>query len=140
MQVFVLGASNLPWDLDHAVLQLVLMTCCMQVLRRFEKRITDPRRQWKLSPTDLESRRKWYSYSKARDQMLEATDTEESPWNLIRSDDKKRARLNCISHLLSQIPYSPAIHPEVKMPDRLDHQAYDDVASIAGRNWVPEKF
>ena len=69
--------------------------------RRFEARITDPLRQWKLSPMDLPSRSRWYDYSRARDMMLKATDTEGAPWHIVRSDDKKRARLNCISHLLS---------------------------------------
>ena len=73
--------------------------------RRFEARIEDPLRQWKLSPMDLPSREKWYEYSRARDRMLEATDTKHAPWHIVRSDDKKRARLNCISHLLSLIPY-----------------------------------
>src|SRR5215471_4315157 len=73
--------------------------------RRFKARIEDPLRQWKLSPTDLPSRSRWYDYSRARDTMLEATDTEAAPWYIVRSDDKKRARLNCISHLLGLIPY-----------------------------------
>ena len=73
--------------------------------RRFEARIEDPLRQWKLSPVDLPSREKWYEYSRARDMMLKATDTKHAPWYLVRSDDKKRARLNCISHLLKLIPY-----------------------------------
>ena len=72
--------------------------------RRFEARINDPRRQWKLSPTDLYSRSRWYEYSRARDGMLEATDTEFAPWYIVPSDDKRRARLNCIRHLLSLIP------------------------------------
>ena len=69
--------------------------------RRFEARIEDPLRQWKLSPTDLESRRRWYDYSRARDRMLEITDTAQAPWYIVRSDNKRRARLNCIAHLLS---------------------------------------
>lgn len=73
--------------------------------RRFRARILDPLRQWKLSPTDLPSRARWYDYSRARDMMFEATDTEAAPWYIVRSDDKKRARLNCISHLLTLIPY-----------------------------------
>src|SRR4051812_18063015 len=72
--------------------------------RRFEARITDPIRQWKLSPMDLPSRSRWFEYSKARDQMLKATDSKHAPWNILISDDKKRARLNCIRHLLSAIP------------------------------------
>src|SRR5262249_8754230 len=73
--------------------------------RRFEARITDPLRQWKLSPTDLCSRSRWFEYSRARDMMFDATDTEFAPWYIVPSDDKRRARLNCISHLLSLIPY-----------------------------------
>src|SRR5437588_4137317 len=73
--------------------------------RRFEARIEDPLRQWKLSPMDLESYARWYSYSRARDMMLEVTDTRTAPWPIVPSDDKRRARLNCISHLLNLIPY-----------------------------------
>src|SRR5262249_9566259 len=73
--------------------------------RRFEARIPDPRRKWKLSPMDLPSRTKWFEYSRARDMMLKATDTKHAPWYIVRSDDKKRARLNCITHLLGLIPY-----------------------------------
>ena len=73
--------------------------------RRFEARIEDPLRQWKPSAMDLPSRSKWYAYSRARDQMLEATDTEHAPWYIVRSDDKRRARLNLIAHFLSLIPY-----------------------------------
>jgi polyphosphate kinase 2 len=73
--------------------------------RRFEARIEDPLRQWKLSPMDMESFGRWYEYSQARDKMLEATDSKHAPWYLVRSDDKRKARLNCISHLLSMIPY-----------------------------------
>ena len=77
--------------------------------RRFEARIEDPLRQWKLSPTDLCSRSKWFEYSRARDMMLEATDTKFAPWYIVPSDDKRRARLNCISHLLNQIRYEPLL-------------------------------
>ena len=73
--------------------------------RRFEARINDPLRQWKLSPMDLPSRSKWFEYSRARDKMLKATDTKRAPWHIVRSDDKKRARLNCLRHLLNLIPY-----------------------------------
>jgi hypothetical protein len=89
---------------------------------------------------DLPSRIRWYDYSKARDQMLEATDTKISPWNVVRSDDKKRARLNCISHLLSLIPYKNAPRTKVKLPDRSTKHAYDDQASITNRRFVPEKY
>jgi polyphosphate kinase len=108
--------------------------------RRFEARINDPLRQWKLSPTDLESRRQWYKYSQARDLMLEATDTPYAPWHIVRSDDKKRARLNCILHLLSLIPYKKVPRDAVKLPKRSDKGAYDDMASLAGGRFIPERF
>jgi polyphosphate kinase 2 (PPK2 family) len=84
--------------------------------RRFKARIDDPLRQWKLSVMDLPSRSRWYEYSRARDTMLEATDTAVAPWYIVPSDDKKRARLNCISHLLSLIPYQQAPREKVKLP------------------------
>lgn len=108
--------------------------------RRFEARIHDPLRQWKLSPVDLPSREKWYEYSRARDAMLEATDTPSAPWYIVRSDDKKRARLNCISHFLSLIPYEKVPHPEVKLPNRSKKGAYDDEASLQHRRFIDEKY
>jgi len=106
--------------------------------RRFEARIEDPLRQWKLSPTDLESRRLWYDYSRARDQMLDATDTPWAPWHIVRSDSKKNARLNCIKHLLSQLPYEKVERPKVRLPKRSMKHAYDDVATMKGRRWIPD--
>ena len=94
--------------------------------RRFEARINDPLRQWKLSLMDLPSRSRWYDYSHARDKMLEATDTTHAPWYILRSDNKKRARLNCISHLLSLIPYEKVTRKKVKLPQRSKKYAYDD--------------
>jgi polyphosphate kinase len=108
--------------------------------RRFEARIEDPLRQWKLSPMDLESYARWYSYSRARDLMLEATDTAEAPWYIVRSDDKRRARLNCIAHLLSRIPYKKVPREKVKLPERSEKREYDDQASLEGRNFVPEIY
>ena len=108
--------------------------------RRFEARIEDPLRQWKLSKMDLESYGRWYDYSRARDQMLEATDTKQAPWYIVRSDDKKRARLNCIWHLLRSIPYEEAHREEVKLPKRSHEREYDDQATIKGRNFVREKY
>lgn len=108
--------------------------------RRFEARIKDPLRQWKLSPMDLESFRRWNEYSRARDRMLEATDSKHAPWHIVRSDDKKRARLNCISHLLSMIPYRRVPHEKVKLPKRSPKGPYDDDASMKGRHFVPEKY
>lgn len=108
--------------------------------RRFEARITDPVRQWKLSPMDLPSRQRWFEYSKARDLMLEATDTKESPWYILRSDNKKQARLNCLAHLLSLIPYKKVRRQDIKLPKRSTKGQYDDQAALQGRNFVPEKF
>src|SRR5215468_6935422 len=108
--------------------------------RRFEARITDPLRQWKLSPTDLCSRSRWFDYSRARDMMLEATDTEFAPWYIVPSDDKRRARLNCISHLLSLIPYKKVSREKVKLPTRWMKGAYDDEATLKTRRFVPAKY
>jgi polyphosphate kinase 2 (PPK2 family) len=108
--------------------------------RRFEARIEDPLRQWKLSATDLPSRTRWYDYSRARDQMLDATDTAYAPWYIVRSDDKKRARLNCIAHLLSMIPYERIRREKIKLRKRSTKRAYDDQASLLGRKFVPEKY
>ena len=87
-------------------------------IKRFQGRIDDPTKGWKLSPMDLESVNRWDDYSKAKDKMLEHTDTESSPWYLVESDNKKKARINCISHLLSLVEYSEVEHDEIKLPDR----------------------
>jgi len=108
--------------------------------RRFEARIEDPVRQWKLSPMDLPSRSKWFEYSRARDLMLSATDTKWAPWFILHSDDKKRARLNCIQHILSLIPYKEVAREKVKLPKRSMKHAYDDTATLKGRKFVPEKY
>jgi polyphosphate kinase 2 len=108
--------------------------------KRFEARITDPLRQWKLSPIDLPSRSRWFDYSRARDMMLKATDSKHAPWHILRSDDKKRARLNCIRHLLSQIPYKEVPREKIKLPKRSMKGAYDDSAALKRRKLVPEKY
>jgi polyphosphate kinase 2 len=108
--------------------------------RRFEARIEDPLRQWKLSPMDLESFARWYSYSRARDLMLETTDTPEAAWHIVRSDDKRRARLNCIAHLLKLIPYEEVSHDKVKLPKRSTKGEYDDQATLKGRTFVPTTY
>jgi polyphosphate kinase len=92
--------------------------------RRFESRINDGRKVWKLSPMDLESHRRWYDYSRARDDMLLATDTPYAPWYIVDGDDKRRARLNCISHLLSVIPYKKVEREKVKLPKRQKPNGY----------------
>ena len=108
--------------------------------RRFMARIEDPMRQWKLSPMDLVSYRRWYDYSKARDVMFEYTDTDATPWYIVDSNDKRRARLNAISHILSQIPYKRIERAEAKLPDRSHKRKYDDHASLEGRRLVADKY
>ena len=108
--------------------------------RRFEARITDPLRQWKLSPMDLPSREKWYEYSRARDAMLEATDTKLAPWYIVPSDDKRRARLNCIAQLLRLIPHKKAPKTTVKLPKRSNKGAYDDEAPLKDRRFIKEAY
>jgi polyphosphate kinase 2 len=108
--------------------------------RRFEARVADPLRQWKLSPMDLPSRRRWYDYSRARDIMLKATDTRIAPWYIVRSDDKKKARLNTIAHVLSQIPHKKLREEKVTLPSRSKKGAYDDDASVARRRFVRERY
>ena len=108
--------------------------------RRFEARIDDRLRQWKLSAMDLPSRERWYEYSRARDKMLPATDTDFAPWHIVRSDDKKRARLNVLSHFLSLIPYEALKHDKIKLPTRSKENAFDDEATIKDRRWIEERF
>lgn len=108
--------------------------------RRFEQRIEDPMRQWKLSPMDTEARRRWYDYALARDEMLDKTDTGWAPWYIVDTNDKRRGRLNCITHLLRQIPYERLEHEEVKLPRRSKKNAYDDEAALKPRRWVPEVY
>ncbi|MCC6678373.1 MAG: polyphosphate kinase 2 [Phycisphaerales bacterium] len=104
--------------------------------RRFEARINDPLRQWKLSPMDLPSRSKWFEYSRARDMMLKATDTKAAPWYVLPSDDKRRARLNCIRHILDAIPHKEVPRQRVKLPKREMDNAYDDQAVLKKRRFV----
>jgi polyphosphate kinase 2 len=108
--------------------------------RRFEARIEDPLRQWKLSPMDLESFSRWYAYSRARDMMLEATDTKDAPWHIVRTDDKRRGRLNCIAHLLSLIPHKEVPREKVKLPKRSMKGEYDDQDALKGRSFMPERY
>lgn len=92
--------------------------------KRFQDRINDPTKRWKISPMDLEARKKWVEYSKAKDNMFAYTDTKQSPWYVVDADVKKKARLNCISHLLSMIPYQKVKHEKIVLPERQDSQAY----------------
>jgi polyphosphate kinase 2 len=108
--------------------------------RRFKARIKDPLRQWKLSPMDTESYRRWYDYSKARDLMLKATSTKHAPWYIIRSDDKRRARLNCIAHLLESIPHKRVQKDKIKLPKRTNKGRYDDQAGLRGMTFVTGRY
>ncbi len=105
---------------------------------RFKSRIEDPRKHWKLSPMDLESHRRWYDYSRTKDRMFKATDSKWAPWNVVDGDNKKRARLNCISHLLSQIPYEKLAFDRPELPSRQDSNGYK--APDYPYKWVPVKY
>lgn len=107
--------------------------------RRFLSRINDGRKIWKLSPMDLESHHRWYDYSRARDDMLTATDTSFAPWFIVNADDKRRARLNCISHLLSVIPYQEIEREPVKLPKRQKPHGYAEPRNRR-YNVIPEVF
>jgi polyphosphate kinase len=106
--------------------------------RRFSERINDPRKIWKLSPMDLESHRRWYDYARARDAMFAATDTPESPWYVVDADDKRRARLNCIAHFLSLLPYEEIPSQKVTLPPRQKAKGYKKPDHAF--RFVPEKY
>ena len=99
--------------------------------RRLQSRIEDPRKVWKLSDMDLRSYSRWYDYARCRDEMFAATDTAWAPWYVVNTDDKRRGRLNLISHLLSQVPYEPLPHPEVKLPERQAPEGYVEPGVLA---------
>jgi polyphosphate kinase 2 len=106
--------------------------------RRFSERIIDGRKTWKLSPMDLESHRRWYDYSRARDAMFAATDTNSSPWHVVEGDDKRRARLNCIAHFLSLIPYEEIAMPQVELPARQKASGYKEPDYPF--RWIPARY
>jgi len=130
------------WIVDNGIqlIKLWLEVGQAEQQRRMQARIDDPLRQWKLSPMDIESWPRWYEYSRARDRMLDATDTKHAPWYILRSDDKRRARLNGLAHILKSIPYKHLPQPHVTLPKRWTKNRYDDQASLKGRRFVPEKF
>jgi polyphosphate kinase 2 len=107
--------------------------------RRFQRRIEDPVRRWKLSDMDMESRRRWVEYSKAKDIMMEHTSIPEAPWHEVDSDVKRHARLNCIAHLLSLVPYERIEHPELEMPPRQEDRGYRRPAKES-LNWIPTPY
>jgi polyphosphate kinase len=132
--------ENYVVDADIRLLKIWLEVGQDEQERRFRARIDDPLRHWKLSPMDLESYRRWYDYSRARDMMLEKTDSKHAPWYIVRSDDKRRARLNCISHILSLIPYKKVRRDKVTLPKRSGKGRYDDQSTLKGRNFVRETY
>jgi len=107
--------------------------------RRFQSRIDDPTKFWKLSPMDLKSREKWLDYSKAKDEMFKYTDTKQSPWYVVPADNKRRARLNCISHLLSQIPYEEIKQEKITLPPRNKEEGYIR-PPFSDQTFVPEIY
>jgi polyphosphate kinase len=131
------------WERDIIDAGLTLIKYWFEVsqdeqTRRFSERMNDPRKIWKLSPMDLESHRRWYDYSRARDAMFAATDTPGSPWYVVRADDKRRARLNCIAHFLSTIPYEEIPREKVALPLRQKAKGYEE-PNYPFR-FVPEKY
>ena len=140
---FLKHCPDIEWYLTKGGIQLIkiwLEVGNEEQERRFKARIDDPLRQWKLSNMDLPSREKWYEYSRARDRMLDATDTKWAPWYVIRSDDKKRARLNVIAHILKQIPHKKVKRPKVKLPNRSTKHAYNDEKTLKGRRFIKETY
>lgn len=106
---------------------------------RFQDRINDPTKHWKFSPMDIVSRENWVEYSKAKDEMFRQTDTKQSPWYVVPSDNEKLARLNCISHMLSLIPYEPLPHEPIILPPRKEHLSYVR-PPISSQNFVPDRY
>jgi polyphosphate kinase 2 len=138
--------KNLPFlekqiiDTGVILIKLWLEVGMEEQDRRFAARISDPLRQWKLSPMDLESYGRWYDYSRARDAMMKHTDSKAAPWFLVRSDDKRTGRLNCIAHILKTIPYKKIHRPKVKLPKRWKKGAYDDQAPLTDRHFVANLY
>jgi polyphosphate kinase len=107
--------------------------------RRFQQRAQDPKRRWKLSPMDIESRDRWEDYSKAKDRLFDYTDIKQAPWYVVNADDKKRARLNCIKHLVEQIPYQDILPGPIELPQRVDSTGYIR-PPIEEQTFVPEVY
>ena len=127
-------------EADITLIKLWLEVGMEEQERRFKARIDDPLRQWKLSPMDTEFFRRWYDYSRARDLMLKATSSKHAPWHVIRSDDKRRARLNCLAHLLKEIPFKKVSRAPVRLPKRSGKGRYNDQASLGRVNFVAERY
>jgi polyphosphate kinase len=106
--------------------------------RRFEKRLSDPRKRWKFSPTDLQARARWVDYAEAKDEMFSYTDIKEAPWHVVDANDKKVARLNVISHLLETIPHEDVPHAAIELPPR-QHRNYER-PPVDSQSWIPKRF
>jgi polyphosphate kinase len=106
---------------------------------RFLMRIHDPMKQWKLSPMDLQSRVRWEQYTKAKEDMFERSNIAEAPWYIVEGNDKRRARLNCISHLLSKIPYHEVPYEQIELPERVHHEGYDR-KTLPDELYVPQVY
>ncbi|HSJ73612.1 MAG TPA: polyphosphate kinase 2 [Miltoncostaeaceae bacterium] len=107
--------------------------------RRFQARLDDPMRRWKLSPMDLEARERWVDFSRAKDDMFKYTDIKQAPWYVVNADDKRRARLNCIAHLLSKIPYEDLTPPPIELPPRQPDAGYAR-PPLSDQTFVPEVY
>jgi polyphosphate kinase 2 len=132
------GAEKAMTDSGILLLKYWLEVSADEQTRRLERRINDPRKIWKLSDMDLKSYSRWYDYSRARDAMLDATDTAWAPWHIAHTDDKERGRLNIISHLLSQVPYKPLSHHDIALPERQHPGRY--VEPDLSRHYIPTPF
>jgi polyphosphate kinase 2 len=141
VQEFLRAAPLVERTMVHSGIILIkywLEVSLEEQTRRLEGRIEDGRKVWKLSPMDLKSYSRWYDYSKARDEMFAATETEFAPWHLVKSDDKRRARLNIITHLLGKIPYRATPREQVKLPKRQKAHGYREPDYAA--KFIEERF
>lgn len=137
---FVPGFENTIVNSDIILIKYWLDSSMKVQEKRFRDRIEDPRKIWKLSPMDVASYNRWFEYSQARDDMLLASDSSHAPWYIVPADDKKRARLNCITHFLSMIPYEDLQREEVELGERDLTNAYDDELNLDERRVIPQKF
>jgi polyphosphate kinase 2 len=137
---FVPGFEQSIINSDIILIKYWLDTSMDVQEKRFRDRIKDPRKTWKLSPMDLASYNRWYAYSAARDDMFLASDRDHAPWHVVPADDKKRARLNCISHFLSMIPYQDLEREEVELGERSEEGKYEDELDLTARSVVPQRY
>ena len=127
-------------DNDTSLIKYWMSVPNEQQLSRLERRINHPVDQWKLSPIDFDARRRWYDYARARDTMLDYSDSEHAPWNIVNCADTRRSHLNCIEHLLEQVPYEDVPYEPMTLPERDETNAYDDEGALQKRSFVPEIY